>query len=166
MTAFQTPLGLMRMISLVQGDTNSVQAFQRIHSKPQHDTMPHRCSIFLDDVGITGLMTRYKQEESYSGILRFVTEHISNVDHVLADYKRVGAIVAGLKSSWCKPGIKIIRCVCMEEGTLPDVRKVEKLVKWPPCGNLPEVRPFLGVTTYYRIWVREFFVVAAPLFDL
>lgn len=166
MTAFQTPLGLMRMTRLVQGGTNSVQAFQRINSKTQHDNIPHRCRVFLDDVGIKGPISRYNDEEAYPGIRRFVMEHISNLDHVLADYERAGATVAGLKSSWCKPGIKIVGFVCTEEGRFPDAQKVEKLVQWPACSTLTEVRAFLGVATYYRIWVREFSVVAAPLFDL
>lgn len=92
-------------------------------------------------------------------------KHISNLDHVLVDYKRAGATVTGLNSSWCKPCIKFIRFVCREEGRLPEAQQVEKLVKWPACGNMTEVRAFLVVATYYRITVSKFSVIATTLFD-
>lgn len=93
-------------------------------------------------------------------------EHISNLDHVMADDERASATVAGLKLPWCKPGIKIVGLVCTEEGRLPDAQKLEKRVRGPACSNLTEVGAILGVATYYRIWVCEFSVVVAPLFAL
>jgi hypothetical protein len=54
-----------------------------------------------------------------------------NLDLVLADYERAGATVAGLKSSWCKPRIKIVGFVCTEEERFPEAKKVEKIVLWP-----------------------------------
>src|SRR5258708_20013948 len=72
MTAIQTPLGLLRFTRMVMGGTNSVQAFQRINSKVQHDNIPARCRVFLDDVAIKGPTTRYGNAEMYLGIRRFV----------------------------------------------------------------------------------------------
>lgn len=43
----------------------------------------------------------------------------------------MGATIAALKSSWCKPSIKIVEFVGTEEVRLPDAQKGEKLVKWP-----------------------------------
>jgi hypothetical protein len=71
--------------------------------------------VFLDDVGIKGPTTRYGDVEVYPGIRQFVLEHIVNLDLVLADYEHTGATVAGLKSSWCKPGIKIVGYLCTED---------------------------------------------------
>lgn len=71
-------------------------------------------------------------------------EDISNLDHVMADFERAGATVAGLKLSWCKPGVKIVGFVCTEEGRIPDMQMVMTLVRWPAYGNVMEVRAFLG----------------------
>jgi hypothetical protein len=74
--------------------------------------------------------------------------------------------VAGLKSSWCKPGIKIVGYVCTEKGRFPGAKKVEKIVLWPACMLVKEVRAVLGVGTYYRIVIKDFALLAAPLFHL
>jgi hypothetical protein len=166
MTAIQTPLGLLRFTRIVQGGTNSVQAFQRINSKIQHDNIPNRCRVFLDDVGINGPTTRYGDAKVYPGIRQFVLEHIVSLDPVLADHEYPGATVAGLMSSWYKPSIKIIGFVCTEEERFPEAKKVEKIVLWPACTSVTEVRAILGVATYYRIWIQNFALVAAPLFRL
>lgn len=87
MMAFQTQLGRVPVARLAQGGTNSVQAFQWINSKAQHNNIPHHCRIFLNDIGVKGPRTRYNAEESYPGIWRFVMENMSNLYHVLAEYK-------------------------------------------------------------------------------
>lgn len=150
-TTFQTPLGLMCMTRLVQGGTNSTQAFQRTNFKAQHDNITHRGTVFLDDVRFKGATSRYNEEQTYPGIRRFVMEHGSNLHYVMADYERAGATVVGVKLLSCKPEIKIIRFLCTEEGKLTEAQKGEKLMRWPAGGNLTEVRGFLEVATYYRI---------------
>ena len=37
---------------------------------------------------------------------------------------------------------------------------------WPPCKNVTDVRAFIGLCVYYRIWIRDFSVRAEPLFRL
>lgn len=74
-----------------------MHAFQRMYSKAWHDNIPHRCSIFLDDVGIKGPRTGYNKEEYYPGIRRFVMDYRSKLYHIQAICERVGATVAGLK---------------------------------------------------------------------
>jgi hypothetical protein len=52
-TAFHTPLGLMRMTTLPMGYTNAVQVFDRIMRKVlHHQILNGRCEPFLDDVGV------------------------------------------------------------------------------------------------------------------
>lgn len=97
MIAFQTPLGLMHITRLVQGDTNSIQHFQRINSEVQHDNILHDCRMFLIDVGIKQSTSRDNEEEPYPGIRRFVREHISNMNNLVVDNERAGTTVAGLK---------------------------------------------------------------------
>jgi hypothetical protein len=166
MTAIQTPLGLLSFTRMVEGGTNSFEPFQSNNSNVRHDNIPNRCMVFLDDVGIKGPTTRYGDVEVYPGIRQFVLKHRVNVDLVLADYERAVATVAGLKSSWCKPGINIVGFVCTEEGRFPEAKKVEMIVLWPACTSVTEVRAFLGVATYNRIWIKDLTLVVAPLFRL
>jgi len=44
--------------------------------------------------------------------------------------------------------------------------KISAIRDWPPCRNVTEVRPFMGLTGYYRRFVKDFSVTAAPLYNL
>jgi hypothetical protein len=63
LTAFMTPLGLLRMMTLPQGATNSVAQFMRIIIRILKDHFPHLCGAFIDDVGVKGPRTTYDNEE-------------------------------------------------------------------------------------------------------
>ena len=52
------------------------------------------------------------------------------------------------------------------EGIRVDPAKIEAVVNWKPPRNVTEVRSFLGLVGYYRIFVRGFSVIASPLTKL
>ncbi|KAK1914007.1 hypothetical protein P3342_007253 [Pyrenophora teres f. teres] len=84
-TAFSTPLGLVRQCTLPMGTTNSIAEFVRVMTKICRDHIPNRCMPYLDDVCVKGPKTTYDEEEIEPGIRRYVAEHLSNMDQVLAD---------------------------------------------------------------------------------
>jgi len=127
--------------------------------------IPSTAMPFLDDIGVKGPRTTYNDEEILPGIRRYHFEHIQALDRVLADIERAGCTVSGAKSEWCKNGIQIVGYVCDSEGRHPQTSKVVKILEWPEPTNTKEVRGFLGVCVYYRIFVREFALVAKPLYD-
>src|SRR5262249_5817826 len=96
----------------------------------------------------------------------FVLEHIQNVDQALVRIENAGATVSGEKSEWGAAGIKIVGYVCTENGRLPEATKVSKVLKWKECSNVKEVRAFLGLCVYYRIWIPHFAQTAGPLYKL
>ena len=52
------------------------------------------------------------------------------------------------------------------EGRLPDDAKIQKIIEWCLCSDLKEVRSFLGLVSYYRIWIQAFAIIARPLYLL
>ena len=165
LTGFMTPLGLLRMTTLPQGATNSVGQFVRIANKIL-EAVSDIAGAFVDDIGIEGPREDYDGEEVEPGIRRYILEHIQNIDKTLCEIERAGATVSGAKTQWCKPGVKIVGFVCDLEGRHPESSKVAKILDWPECQNTTELKGFLGLCGYYRIWVLDFAIIAAPLYQL
>ena len=165
LTGFMTPIGLLRHTSLVQGATNSVAQFVRVVNRILKDHIPERCRTFVDDVPVKGPMTTYNNEEAAPGIRRYVKEHIVDMDLVLADIERAGGTI-GAKSQFCMPGIKLVGYVCGAEGRSPDSQKVIKILEWEACKDETAARSFLGVCVYYRIWIKNFSLIAEPIYRL
>jgi hypothetical protein len=165
MTAFQTLVGLVRSCTMVQGATNSVAAFQRVAMRMTKDHWPET-QPFIDDITSGGPKTDYGGEEALPGVRRYVLEHVQQMDRVLADVERAGATVSGKKCYWGMDRLTIVGYEVTAEGRYPDHQKVEKIAKWPECRNVTEVRAFVGICVYYRIWVHCFSIRAKPLFLL
>lgn len=165
LTAFMTPLGLLRMTTPPQGATNSVAQFVRVVMTILQDLFPGIAMPFLDDIGVKGPYTDYNNEEVLPGIRRFVFEHIQNLDKTLERCERAGACI-GSKSQFCHKKMGIVGYVCGAEGREPAASKVEKIVEWNQCDNVSHVKAFLGICVYYRIWIEGFARIAEPLYRL
>ena len=151
---------------LPQGATNSIGQFVKIINTVLHDWIPDDAQPFLDNIRVKGPRTKYGGEEVAPGVCRFVLEHIQAIDRTLADLERAGLTIAGAKSQFCMPGIKIVGFICDEHGRHPDSSKIVKIIKWPLPVNATEARVFIRVCVYYQIWVKDFTIVAAPIFTL
>lgn len=133
LTAFQTPIGLLRQTTLPQGATDLVAQFVRIVTKILEEHIPARCRPFLDDIGVKGPKTTYGDKEILPGIWRYMYKHMIWLDGVLADLELAGCTISGKKLQFCMPGIKIVGFVCDLAGRHPDSSKVVKILEWEPC---------------------------------
>ena len=171
-TTFDTPLGTMRLTVLPQGWTGSVGIFHNdIVFILQHEM--NRAPNFLDDIMLLGPKTQYERKDSTyevlsanPGICRFVWEHAVNLNHILHCLVHARATVLAKKLQLCQPEIIVVGRKYMYKGQEPDATTVEKVLKWPECKNVSEVRGFLGMAGTVRNWIREFAEVADPLTKL
>jgi len=77
-----------------------------------------------------------------------------------------GATVSAKKLQLCQPEIIVVGRKCMYNGQELDAITVEKVIKWPECRNVSEVRGFLGVAGTVRNWIIGFAEVVDPLTKL
>ena len=166
LTAFMTALGLVRMTRLPTGWTNSVGVFQRVMGKVLWRHIPEKLKPFLDNVPIRGPKSRYDDEEVAPGIRRFVFEHAQIMREVLGDIWRSGMTLSGLKSAFAMRGINVVGMVCDCDGHHPERMKVQKIVDWPQPRSIRDARAFIGICVYYRIFIFEFSIIAAPIMEL
>ena len=53
-----------------------------------------------------------------------------------------------------------------EDGIAMQDEKIAAIRDWPPCRNATEVRAFMGLSGYYRRFVKDFSLIASPLYGL
>jgi hypothetical protein len=84
----------------------------------------------------------------------------------LTDLERAGYTILGIKSQFCMPRFRVIGFICDALGRYSDIFKIIKIVKWLFPNDIIEVRVFVRVTVYYRIFVKNFAVIAALIYFL
>jgi len=173
LTAFQTPLGLLRMTTLPQGYTNGVQVFDRVMKKILKDQISAKQGKpFINDVGVKPptrslfLDSSGKPIEVAPGIRRYIVETIISINKVMADIERAGETMSGAKSEFLMEQLKIVAYVCGIDWRSPKETKTRKITNWPPCIDLSDVRVFVRLCVYFRIWIKDFSTIAEPLFRL
>lgn len=173
LTAFLTPLGLLRITSLPTGFTNSPAEFQKCMTFILHDEIPTKANIFIDDLPIKGPKSIYPDEHGNPevlvdnpGIRRFIWEHAQDVHCIMHRVKEAGATFSALKIQLCLPKVLILGQTCTPEGRLPDKSKVDKILNWPDLANPKEARGFLGLCGTVRIWIPGYSELARPLTEL
>jgi len=161
------------MTALPQGYMNGVQVFDRVMKKILKDQIAAGIGKpFIDDVAVKSAsrsMFLDKDgipEEVAPGIRKYVLEAIISLDKILADIEHAGGRISGKKSEFLKEQIKIVAYVCGIDGRTSEEIKIRKIISWPEYVDLTDVRAFLGLCVYYRIWVQDFSIIAEPLFCL
>lgn len=127
LTAFYTPLGLLRITSLPMGYTNSPAEFQNCTSFIIHPEIPDVANIFIDDLGIKGPRSEYLDKdgnpetlERNKDVRRFIWEHANDVDRVMHRFECAGATFAPKKIRICRPEAVIVGQTCSKLGRMPD----------------------------------------------
>jgi len=44
-----------------------------------------------------------------------------------------------------------------------EAKKIERVLSWPEPKNVKDIRKFLGLTNYYRRFIKDFAQVARPM---
>ena len=167
LTAFLTDLGLVRMTRLPQGWTNSVATFQRVIGKVHYRQIPDEARAFVDDVVLKNrTKARYDNEEIAPGIRRFVYEHAQVFRQFMHDAWVAGLTISGYKSAIGMCGVEVLGFICDERGRRPEPKKVQRILDWPIPQSTRDARSFIGVVVYYRIFILDFAIIAAPIFIL
>ena len=89
--------------------------------------------------------------------------HLEHLRAVIGKLVEAGLKLKPTKCHFVRTELEYLSHVITREGLKTNPRLVEAVREFPVPKNLPDVRRFLGLTSYYRRFIRNFAKVASPL---
>ncbi|GBG85804.1 hypothetical protein CBR_g40613 [Chara braunii] len=130
---------------------NAPGTFQHAMNRIFHDYLDKFVIVYLDDILIFS---------------KTVEEHVAHLDKVLSLLRQHKFKINGEKCEFGRTRVLYLGHEISVEGLKPDDAKVASIRDWPSPQSVIEMRSFLGMTSYYRNFMKNYSIVAAPLIDL
>ncbi|GBG60651.1 hypothetical protein CBR_g11876 [Chara braunii] len=150
-TAFQTKYGLYEFVVMPFGLCNAHGTFQHAMNRIFHNYLDKCVIVYLNDILIFS---------------KTVEEHVAHLDKFLSLLRQHKFKIKGEKCEFGRTRVLYLGHDISAEGLKPDDAKVASIRDWPRPQSVTDMRSFLGMTGYYRNFVKNYIIVAAPLTDL
>lgn len=152
-TAFRTRYGLFEWKVCPFGLTGSPATFQRYINWVLREYLDDFCSAYVDDILIFSTGSLQDHREKVCKVLNSLREHGLHLDLAKCEFetkctKYLGYII--------EVGV----------GIRMDPAKVQAISEWKSPTNVKSVRSFLGFANYYRLFIKDFAILAQPLTNL
>src|SRR5437879_2357249 len=85
------------------------------------------------------------------------------LQEILKRLKNHGLFIKPKKYTFAAPEIKLLRHIIGRKGLKPDLSKVKAVTKFLDLTNRSELKAFLGLVNYYRVYILKCSVIAAEL---
>ncbi|GBG89333.1 hypothetical protein CBR_g49043 [Chara braunii] len=162
-TAMHTSVGQLQMQVTPMGFTNAVAEAQRRMLVVVGDMFPEKCEPYIDDNPSKGVQEK-DETEVQPEIRRFVRDHLQDIKDLLHRFLVYNITASGPKSILAVPKVTILGFRCGAYGRKPDPAKTDKISQWPtPLRTTTEVRAFLRVVGFWRIFIKNFAQIAEPI---
>ena len=147
--AFRTHVGSFEPTVMFFGMMNSPAIFQAMMNKILRDIINEgKVAAFVDDV-LVGTETEKGHDEIVEEVLRRLEEN--------------DLYVKPEKCTWKVRKIGFLGVVIGSSGIEMEKEKVDRVLSWPEPRNVKDVRKFLGLTNYYRKFIKDFARLARPM---
>ncbi|GBG63083.1 hypothetical protein CBR_g36568 [Chara braunii] len=147
-TAFRTRYGHYEFIVMPFGLTNAPATFQRCMNDLFRPWLDKFVVVYLDDILV------------FSETLQ---EHQGHLRQVLEKLREANFKINAKECEWAKTQVLYLGHVLDGDGIKLEDSKIAAIRDWSTPRTLTELRSFVGLTNYYRKFVRNFSTFVAPL---
>ena len=89
-------------------------------------------------------------------------EHVGHLETVLGLLEEHNFFIKLAKCEFVQEELEYLRHIISGKGVKVDNKKIETMVDWPLPSNITALRGFLGLTGYYRRFVKNYGLIAKP----
>ena len=150
-TAFSTHVGLFEWTVLPFGLCNAPATFCRLMEMVLADIVWKHCLVYLDDVIAFG---------------RDFQETLISLRKVLERLRTCNLKLKASKCEFFRTKVEYLGHEVGRDGLRPSLSKVQALHDWKLPTDLTQVKSFLGFTSFYRRYIRNYSKLAKPLSEL
>lgn len=146
-----TKYGLYEFTRMPMGLKSSAQTFQRLMGLVLRGLQWSILFIYLDDVIVFS--------RTFEG-------HMERLRLVLQRIKEAGLKLKPSKCQFLQTEVKFIGHVVSGEGVKPNPDNLMKVKLWSSPKTVTQIKPFLGLASYYRRFIQNFSDIASPMIQM
>ena len=150
-SAIQINTKSLEYLRLPMGLRNSAIIFARCMAQMLDGLNYEECLTYLDDIIIPA---------------RTWSEHMLRLSHVLERFIQFNMKINLKKSEFGMTTVSYLGYSYSEDGYKPDPNRVSKVKNWPTPTTKRELLSVLGFLNYFRIFIKNYSLTAAKLYDL